>query len=759
MKNVLFVTLLFCFCYSVNATTYYSINNSAPDNTSSWHVNRNGTGASPNNFSGADTFVVQAGHTLITTGNWVLSNKNAWLIIESGATLQADDKISVDNFEIDNEGTYIHNVKNASFPGTNERQLAANSTVEIQNWGNGKLPAPTTWGNLVINMPDYNNNWNQNGSLTDIAGSLIIKATGKSNKEFQLAGKQDYSLHIGGDLIIEDGILETSQANGNAQQVIIIGGSLLQSGGVFTRSNNKGDALIIEFDGASSNFEQTGGTITNTYIDWQVNTAKLLTLKSDLPVADGRSLTILGTLNCANYSVTGAGSFASEAGSEIITANTQGINGSIAVTGSAIFDNENSYRFQAQTDTPFPGNATTITAKDIIVDANVSLNTNLIVQGSLTLNSGILSIPAGKMLTVNTGSAIQGNGFGNEKHIATLVNTSTGERSFLRIKNFSGNTLFPVGNSTYYLPVKLNASGSNDFSVCVFQGATQNGMPDGQAVSSTAKLSMVDADWIVTKNSGAASADMQISWPADLEGSQFRTFNDNQIGITHFDGTAWDSPIGSGNQSMNTATRTAIASFSPFGVGKVDVVLPLTFSNSKAYQKNNNVWVEWTALTEVNVDHYEVERSADGRNFTTIGKTNAKGTGTVQVTYSWVDNQPADGALYYRIKSVDKDGKISYSEILRVDFKGAADFNPRFVLYPNPVIGSNLSLLVANAQPGDYQVFLFDRGGRSLYTKMIRHQGGNITELISLPSSLAQGIYSIRVTGKDLNLVRSFLVK
>ncbi|HEU4574202.1 MAG TPA: T9SS type A sorting domain-containing protein [Chitinophagaceae bacterium] len=759
MKNVLFVTLLFCFCYSVNATTYYSINNSAPDNTSSWHVNRNGTGASPNNFSGADTFVVQAGHTLITTGNWVLSNKNAWLIIESGATLQADDKISVDNFEIDNEGTYIHNVKNASFPGTNERQLAANSTVEIQNWGNGKLPAPTTWGNLVINMPDYNNNWNQNGSLTDIAGSLIIKATGKSNKEFQLAGKQDYSLHIGGDLIIEDGILETSQANGNAQQVIIIGGSLLQSGGVFTRSNNKGDALIIEFDGASSNFEQTGGTITNTYIDWQVNTAKLLTFKSDLPVADGRSLTILGTLNCANYSVTGAGSFASEAGSEIITANTQGINGSIAVTGSAIFDNENSYRFQAQTDTPFPGNATTITAKDIIVDANVSLNTNLIVQGSLTLNSGILSIPAGKMLTVNTGSAIQGNGFGNEKHIATLVNTSTGERSFLRIKNFSGNTLFPVGNSTYYLPVKLNASGSNDFSVCVFQGATQNGMPDGQAVSSTAKLSMVDADWIVTKNSGAASADMQISWPADLEGSQFRTFNDNQIGITHFDGTAWDSPIGSGNQSMNTATRTAIASFSPFGVGKVDVVLPLTFSNSKAYQKNNNVWVEWTALTEVNVDHYEVERSADGRNFTTIGKTNAKGTGTVQVTYSWVDNQPADGALYYRIKSVDKDGKISYSEILRVDFKGAADFNPRFVLYPNPVIGSNLSLLVANAQPGDYQVFLFDRGGRSLYTKMIRHQGGNITELISLPSSLAQGIYSIRVTGKDLNLVRSFLVK
>jgi hypothetical protein len=363
------------------------------------------------------------------------------------------------------------------------------------------------------------------------------------------------------------------------------------------------------------------------------------------------------------------------------------------------------------------------------------------------------------MLTVNTGSAIQGNGFGNEKHIATLINTSTGERSFLRIKNFSGNTLFPVGNSTYYLPVKLNASGSNDFSVCVFQGATQNGMPDGQAVSSTAKLSMVDADWIVTKNSGAASADMQISWPADLEGSQFRTFNDNQIGITHFDGTAWDSPIGSGNQSMNTATRTAIASFSPFGVGKVDVVLPLTFSNSKAYQKNNNVWVEWTALTEVNVDHYEVERSADGRNFTTIGKTNAKGTGTVQVTYSWVDNQPADGALYYRIKSVDKDGKISYSEILRVDFKGAADFNPRFVLYPNPVIGSNLSLLVANAQPGDYQVFLFDRGGRSLYTKMIRHQGGNITELISLPSSLAQGIYSIRVTGKDLNLVRSFLVK
>ncbi len=747
-------TLLFVFV--LHANTYYSTNNSSPNLTSSWHTNRNGTGSSPNKFTNGDVFIIQSGHNLTTTSNWVISGNGAKLIIETGATLQADDKVSVPDFEIQGTGTYIHNKNSANFPGDNSTVVAATSTVEIRDWGGSgtPLPAGVTWGNLVINLQNYASNWNQKGSLTDIAGNLIIRNTGNNNNEFRLATNQEYTLTIGGDLVIEDGILETGQNNKDVNQKIIINGSYSQTGGTFTCSNDKSN-LDVEFNGSNSNFTKTGGVLINTYMNWTINADKNFKLNNDLSIAQSGSLTVNGTLNCGTNRITGAGSFSLASIGNVITSSSSGIDGVISVTGSAIYHSGGSYEFRSATTTPFPANAESVSATDVIVNADVTINKNVIISGSLDLENGNLTVPAGNTITINSGNMIAGSGFGASKHIITQVNTNTGAKGMLRISSFTGTVTLPVGNETYYLPATLTASGTNDFSVTVFQGATANGTPNGTPFTAEQKSKMVDAVWIINKNSGSSDVSMQLSWPAALEGSAFLSLSDNQIGIAHY-GSYWESPLGMGSQSQNTVTRTNITTFSPFGIGQIGTPLPLKFGNIKVYEKSsNNLNVDWTSYNEMNVDHFEVQRSQNGQQYTTIGRVNARNNEN-EINYSWTDSSPLKSISFYRINAVDIDGRSNFSTVARIDL---GQTNAELVIFPNPVVGSRVSIQVGNMNRGQYKLAISNLYGRTVYNQTLDHSGGVISQVIQLPLDMPPGMYSLAITGNGNKLFKQFVVK
>jgi Secretion system C-terminal sorting domain len=758
MKKPLLLLVSLCILVSVRANTYYSANNTAPNTTGNWHTNRNGTGTSPSNFNSTDIFIVQAGHTITTTANWTLGGNNAKIIIENGATLQADDKITVDIFQVDNGATYIHNDNSSSIPGTNTRSFGTTSTVEINNWNGGtKLPALTTWGNLIIDMPGYNSNINQAGNLTDIAGNFIIRSTGNSGKEFRLASAEDYTLTIGGDLIIEGGILDASQSNGSATQAIIINGSFDQSGGTFIRSNNNSNVLVMQFNGSNSNFIQTGGTLTNTYINWKVNTAKKLTLSNNLPVALSRSMTVSGTLDCSSSSITGLGSFIINASGSLITSNASGLAGSLGITGTTTLTTGASYVFNAATTTAFPALISSVSAANITVGANVTFNKDVTITGTLTLSSGKMTIPAGNTVTLASGIAVAGSGFGTAKHIVTQVNTLTGTKGYFRIQNFTGATSIPVGNGTYYLPVTLTATGTNDFTVCVFNGVTGNGQPDGTAFTTAQKQSIVDAVWHINRNGGASAVMMQLAWPAALEGSTFQTLAGTDIGVAHY-GTAWEAPFGTGDQTLNTATRTGIVSFSPFAVGRGGAPLPLKFGDIKAVQKNDAVQVDWYSLTETNLDHYEVERSMDGRNFITIGQAAARGNNNDRADYLYKDNISNDGIFFYRIKAVDIDSKSSYSSIVRISL--SKQLSAEMVLYPNPVSDQRITVQATYLPKSSYKLNVFNLSGTSVYQQNFEHGGGAISQQIQLPLSLHTGIYIVSVTnGAEIKMTKPFMLK
>ena len=99
--------------------------------------------------------------------------------------------------------------------------------------------------------------------------------------------------------------------------------------------------------------------------------------------------------------------------------------------------------------------------------------------------------------------------------------------------------------------------------------------------------------------------------------------------------------------------------------------------------------IEWTAQQETNIGRYEVERSTNGQQFSTLGNVQAKGNSSVAKNYNLFDPNPFSGASFYRIKIIEA-GHITYSRVLKVNITGSS-LNT-LTIYPNPIKGNIIAL-------------------------------------------------------------------
>ena len=179
--------------------------------------------------------------------------------------------------------------------------------------------------------------------------------------------------------------------------------------------------------------------------------------------------------------------------------------------------------------------------------------------------------------------------------------------------------------------------------------------------------------------------------------------------------------------------------------------LPVTFVSIKASQKNADIMVEWKVEAESNLDHYDVEKSFDGNNFSkagavSVGKTNAG-------NYHWLDQEPVSGSHYYRIRSVDIDGKTSLTQIVKVMIDHTTG---TISVYPNPITNGVVNLQMGNQPKGVYGLRLLNPVGQVLLSKKMEHPGGNHTEKINWDYKMARGMYQLEVTkpGGEVHLIK-----
>jgi hypothetical protein len=165
------------------------------------------------------------------------------------------------------------------------------------------------------------------------------------------------------------------------------------------------------------------------------------------------------------------------------------------------------------------------------------------------------------------------------------------------------------------------------------------------------------------------------------------------------------------------------------------------------------VKLDWSAGNETAGRRYEVQRSSDGRNFTTITTLAATADGN-SADYTYTDQLPdgSSGNYYYRLQMIDK-GEFSWSTIQKITLDAAGN---GLHIYPNPAT-DHIDIATGTAG-GDWQVDILSVSG-----SLIQENTFLQSSFLHLPfrSHLSAGTYFVRAT--DLRgqkvLVSSFIVR
>lgn len=198
----------------------------------------------------------------------------------------------------------------------------------------------------------------------------------------------------------------------------------------------------------------------------------------------------------------------------------------------------------------------------------------------------------------------------------------------------------------------------------------------------------------------------------------------------------------SGGELTFTYRATDNGNPANFGIGTVTLIypeqaLPVEFISFDVSKADNGVQLSWKVGVEVNVKHYEVERSTDGVIYKKIGTVNA----TQNSSYNFTDLQPVNGVAYYRVRNVDQDGAFKYTTVVKYknelsssSFKAFPTTTRGLVTFQHPSVAGKALITINNLE------------GRTL--RSIAPASGSFSTSIDL-SAYPTGTYLLRYQGEN----------
>lgn len=188
----------------------------------------------------------------------------------------------------------------------------------------------------------------------------------------------------------------------------------------------------------------------------------------------------------------------------------------------------------------------------------------------------------------------------------------------------------------------------------------------------------------------------------------------------------------------------------------LNAALPITLNDFNAIKEKNTARVLWSTSSERNNAYFDVERSRNGKEYYSISshiESKAEhGNSSLPLSYSFLDEHPQSGHNFYRLKQVDRDGKITYSTSVDLLF---GDQTPVRV-FPNPA-QDKLTIEIQANKTIDVQIQLTDATGRVVLNSGDLMSSGLNT--IQLPvQQLQPGVYFIHVKNNSgMNVVQEII--
>jgi len=185
-------------------------------------------------------------------------------------------------------------------------------------------------------------------------------------------------------------------------------------------------------------------------------------------------------------------------------------------------------------------------------------------------------------------------------------------------------------------------------------------------------------------------------------------------------------------------------SLGEFGARLSDIALPLKLKSFSGKVLDQNNLLEWTTLEEKDVQWHIVERSADGKKWSEIGRKAGQANSTAPLQYALEDRQPLVRG-YYRLRSLDFDGTASVSQVIvltrRVEQFGITG------AFPSPT-SDLLTVQFFTENEENVTIRLTDLVGRVVLEQPLNAAKGLNSSQLSL-QNLPAGVYAVTLANSN----------
>lgn len=367
----------------------------------------------------------------------------------------------------------------------------------------------------------------------------------------------------------------------------------------------------------------------------------------------------------------------------------------------------------------------------------------------------------------------------NLQMLTDNYNYSTGQGLFLYIMDDRSIevdlTTDVSGNSIYYsFPTPMWTNGWHHVAA-TYDGSTMQLFVDGNIIGSTPLSGSVNLDLntvFVGRWEDMGSSDYFFNgtmdelrfWNVARTQTEIQANMNKEIAASTTNLTAYykfNQGTANGNNAGITALTDAVASpnngslvnfaltgsLSNFSSGYVSLtILPVRNASFTAVKAGNSIQLSWKGTAVEAPSVFTIERSSNGIDFLPIGTV--KGiAGPTETAYSFTDRTPA-AVNYYRIKSTEFNGSVSYSKVLVVRMN---ETNANLLAYPNPV-KNNLQVQLT-APKGIVEVEVRDLAGRTVQSVLLSSQGSTLYTSLDV-SSLPRGTYLLKANNQSTLFVK-----
>lgn len=170
-------------------------------------------------------------------------------------------------------------------------------------------------------------------------------------------------------------------------------------------------------------------------------------------------------------------------------------------------------------------------------------------------------------------------------------------------------------------------------------------------------------------------------------------------------------------------------------------VLPLNLASFTAKLNNNTAQLNWFTSQEINTSHFEVEYSNNAIEFKKIATVAANGNSNSLKSYATNHVINKEPVHYYRLKMVDKDGKFTYSQIIKLKTAGKGS---QVEVYPT-IVTHKANISISAIENSNASIEVYTLQGQKVKQQSVAVKTGSQTHGLDV-SGLASGNYVIKVS-------------